>query len=199
MGLKVDREAVATLVLPQLWTMSMGPCMLLSDRFSPLINVFALSLVINVAQFQRFMEVIKKLGDRVEREHLQHLKDSQRIEDKSGSSTGMSSAGNGSANGLDFASLVAGASTSTIKPDIVIENGNTNGKSWDDDVWGSLLNDVRSFFISYVFDADSFASEPTNTKSRCRIDIFPGSNTACSFASPPGTSSTDDFLIELQS
>lgn len=25
MGLKVDREAVATLVLPQLWSMSMGP------------------------------------------------------------------------------------------------------------------------------------------------------------------------------
>lgn len=28
MGFKVDKEAVATLVLPQLWTMSMGPCML---------------------------------------------------------------------------------------------------------------------------------------------------------------------------
>lgn len=26
MGFKVDREAVATLVLPQLWAMSMGPC-----------------------------------------------------------------------------------------------------------------------------------------------------------------------------
>lgn len=26
MGVKVDREAVATLILPQLWTMSMGPC-----------------------------------------------------------------------------------------------------------------------------------------------------------------------------
>lgn len=26
MGSKVDREAVATLVLPQLWNMSMGPC-----------------------------------------------------------------------------------------------------------------------------------------------------------------------------
>jgi hypothetical protein len=26
MGVKVDREAVATLVLPQLWGMSMGPC-----------------------------------------------------------------------------------------------------------------------------------------------------------------------------
>lgn len=25
-GMKVDREAVATLVLPQLWAMSMGPC-----------------------------------------------------------------------------------------------------------------------------------------------------------------------------
>jgi hypothetical protein len=28
MGLKVDREAVATLVLPQLWSMSIGPCKL---------------------------------------------------------------------------------------------------------------------------------------------------------------------------
>jgi hypothetical protein len=27
MGFKVDREAVATLVLPQLWGMSIGPCM----------------------------------------------------------------------------------------------------------------------------------------------------------------------------
>lgn len=27
MGFKVDREAVATLVLPQLWSMSIGPCM----------------------------------------------------------------------------------------------------------------------------------------------------------------------------
>jgi hypothetical protein len=26
MGLRVDREAVATLVLPQLWSMSIGPC-----------------------------------------------------------------------------------------------------------------------------------------------------------------------------
>lgn len=28
MGFKVDREAVAMLVLPQLWSMSMGPCKL---------------------------------------------------------------------------------------------------------------------------------------------------------------------------
>jgi len=43
MGMKVDREAVATLVLPQLWAMSMGP-------------------LINVNQFQRFMDVIRNLG-----------------------------------------------------------------------------------------------------------------------------------------
>ena len=29
MGFKVDREAVATLVLPQLWSMSIGPRMFL--------------------------------------------------------------------------------------------------------------------------------------------------------------------------
>ncbi|EJD05722.1 kinase-like protein [Fomitiporia mediterranea MF3/22] len=120
MGNKVDREAVATLVLPQLWIMSMGP-------------------LLNVSQFQRFMAVIKKLGDRVEREHLQHLKDSNRIEDHTSSGTGATANGT-TTGGLDFASLVAGASTSTVKPDAVIENG----KSWDDDVWGSLLNDVRS-------------------------------------------------------
>ena len=83
------------------------------------------------------MAVIKKLGDRVEREHLQHLKDSNRIEDHTSSGTGATANGT-STGGLDFASLVAGASTSTVKPDAVIENG----RSWDDDVWGSLLNDV---------------------------------------------------------
>ena len=81
------------------------------------------------------MTVIKKLGERVEREHLQHLRDSQRIEDKSVSAVGLSASGGG-AGGLDFESLVAGAKTSTVKADTVIENG----QSWDDDVWGSILN-----------------------------------------------------------
>lgn len=82
------------------------------------------------------MAVIKKLGDRVEREHLQHLRDSQRIEDRSVSALNSSASGGGLATGLDFESLVGGAKTSTVKPDSVIENG----KSWDDDVWGSILN-----------------------------------------------------------
>ncbi|KAF8197428.1 other/SCY1 protein kinase [Pholiota molesta] len=93
MGFKVDREAVATLVLPQLWSMSIGP-------------------LLSVGQFQRFMQVIKKLGDRVEKEHDQFLRDSQRLEDL------------GNANGP------------TVKPDTAIDS-NAN---WDDDVWGSIFS-----------------------------------------------------------
>ncbi|KAJ3559888.1 hypothetical protein NM688_g66 [Phlebia brevispora] len=115
MGMKVDREAVATLVLPQLWAMSMGP-------------------LLSVSQFKRFMEVIKKLGDRVEREHDQYLRDSQRIEDRSATS------GNGTTTpnigaGVDFETLVAGGSAA-VKADTTIQS--TPG--WEDDVWGSIFN-----------------------------------------------------------
>ncbi|KLO10413.1 kinase-like protein [Schizopora paradoxa] len=139
MGLKVDREAVATLVLPQLWALSIGP-------------------LLNVQQFQNFMAVIKKLSDRVEREHLQHLRDSHRIEDKSAIASG-----GGALNGLsapssamDFQSLVAGANTTAVKPDAVFENG----KDWQDDVWGSLLNsDVPSPGIQNTSPAPTFATQ----------------------------------------
>ncbi|TDL27250.1 kinase-like protein [Rickenella mellea] len=117
MGLKVDREAVATLVLPQLWTMSMGP-------------------LLNIDQFQRFMSVIRKLGERVEREHNQHLRDSQRIEDRSGTNGIVSVPNAGLSGSLDFESLVAGAQNTAVKPDSILENG----KGWDDDVWGSIFN-----------------------------------------------------------
>lgn len=54
MGQKVDREAVATLVLPQLWTMSMGPCtypyLLVSSA-----RLMVYYVVLNVSQFARFM------------------------------------------------------------------------------------------------------------------------------------------------
>ena len=82
MGLKVDREAVATLVLPQLWAMSMGP-------------------LLTVSQFKRFMDVIKKLGERVEKEHDQYLRDSQRIEDRS-AVNGRTSVSTGGAGGVGW-------------------------------------------------------------------------------------------------
>ncbi|KAK7043796.1 Protein kinase domain-containing protein ppk32 [Paramarasmius palmivorus] len=121
MGFKVDREAVATLVLPQLWAMSIGP-------------------LLNLEQFHRFMAVIKKLGERVEKEHNQFLRDSQRLEDRSAMPT------DGAANiatftgNVDFESLVG---RSALHP---TGSGQTNGEankgsSWDDDVWGSIFNE----------------------------------------------------------
>jgi SCY1-like protein 2 len=86
-----------------------------------------------VAQFQRFMDVIHRLGDRVQKEHHQFLRDSQRIEDRSTTGnngiTGTSNLG----GGVDFENLVSRANGATVKPDTVIDN-------WDDDVWGSIFS-----------------------------------------------------------
>lgn len=56
MSKKVDRETLATSIIPQLWTMSIGP-------------------QLSVEQFQRFMRAIEEMGDRVkaEREYLSLL------------------------------------------------------------------------------------------------------------------------------
>ncbi|KAH9951274.1 other/SCY1 protein kinase [Amylocystis lapponica] len=116
MGLKVDREAVATLVLPQLWAMSMGP-------------------LLTVSQFKRFMQVIRILGDRVEKEHDQYLRDSQRIEDRSGVAANGTSHAYSTNGAADFESLVSQGGTGTVKADTVID-GSTN---WEDDVWGSIF------------------------------------------------------------
>lgn len=120
MGQKVDREAIATLVLPQLWAMSMGP-------------------LLNQAQFGHFMKVIKDLGGRVEREHGEHLRDARTLESSTIQSADMSgigdgwegSRGNGNNTGgeVDFETLVKGGSGAAIgKP--------TNSDPWEED-WGS--------------------------------------------------------------
>ncbi|KAJ7261397.1 kinase-like domain-containing protein [Mycena haematopus] len=139
MGLKVDREAVATLVLPQLWAMSMGP-------------------LLNLDQFQRFMAVIRKLGDRVEEEHKQYLRDSQRLEDRSATAAN-GAAGIAPAGGVDFASLVGRANGATMKDSPVDAN-----VSWDDDPWKSILNDNASSSDS-LFDcvANPFHQGPIQT------------------------------------
>jgi SCY1-like protein 2 len=79
------------------------------------------------------MAVIKKLGDRVEKEHNQFLRDSQRIEDRS--ATTVNGTTNGSTSrGVDFEVLVGGTGAATIKADTEL-SGN-----WEDDVWGSILS-----------------------------------------------------------
>ncbi|KAL0947336.1 hypothetical protein HGRIS_013455 [Hohenbuehelia grisea] len=121
MGVKVDREAVATLVLPQLWAMSMGP-------------------LLNLDQFQRFMSVIRKLGDRVEKEHNQFLRDSQRLEDRSATAMNGAAATQSFAGTVDFEHLVGGPSNGSA-PKTETPSGET---SWDDDVWGSIFNETAS-------------------------------------------------------
>lgn len=118
MGFKVDREAVATLVLPQLWSMSMGP-------------------LLNVQQFQRFMEVIKKLGERVEKEHDQFLRDSQRLEDRSSAGTIPGGNGVSSTTNVNFESLVGRAYGATVKADTAVDTH----IPWEDDVWGTIFSE----------------------------------------------------------
>lgn len=92
------------------------------------------------------MAVIKKLGDRVEKEHNQYLRDSQRHEDRS-AMTINGSASSGLHQPVDFESLVAGASASgaTVKADNInagvmdSSSGGGGGTDWSDDVWGSIL------------------------------------------------------------
>ncbi|KAI9446648.1 other/SCY1 protein kinase [Lactarius indigo] len=142
MGLKVDREAVATLVLPQLWAMSIGP-------------------LLNIEQFQRFMAVIRKLSDRVEKEHNQFLRDSQRIEDRSATAANGADGRQASRGGIDFETLVGGAGTGTIKADTEL---NLN---WEDDVWGSILSSgtIETPSISQAVAVHSIPAAPQSTQS----------------------------------
>lgn len=82
---------VATLILPQLWSLSVGP-------------------LLNADQFAKFMSVIKKLGARVEAEHSKHLGELKRLEESSSSAGQMSGSGGVVATGgsVDFESLVRG-------------------------------------------------------------------------------------------
>lgn len=92
------------------------------------------------------MSVIKKLGERVEREHDQFLRDAQRIEDRSATAI------NGAGGPLppvtvDFESLVGrggtGGSVGGGGNIVTTQNtGGGNSASWDDDVWSSIFNDT---------------------------------------------------------
>lgn len=79
------------------------------------------------------MAVIHKLGERVEQEHDQFLRDSQRLEDRSATAANSTGAVPAFAGSVDFESLVGGKAPA---------NGATQGtSSWDDDVWGSIFNE----------------------------------------------------------
>ncbi|EJT98337.1 hypothetical protein DACRYDRAFT_57369 [Dacryopinax primogenitus] len=161
MGLKVDREAVATLVLPQLWSMSMGP-------------------LLSVDQFARFMKIIRSLGDRVEREQMQHLRENQRIEQQtSGGISGSQSvmAANGEMN---FEDLVAGGSSP--RP-VAAMNGTSSTQpstsSWDEvDPWDSIFAEAGAAVSSPKYSQRVTLISAQST---------PASTTVSTFASPATT------------
>ncbi|TFK67903.1 kinase-like protein [Pluteus cervinus] len=165
MGFKVDREAVATLVLPQLWAMSIGP-------------------LLNVEQFKRFMAVIKKLGERVEKEHDQFLRDSQRLEDHSGTATSSSKVQSFS-HSVDFESLVSRANgtpgTSTLTVDDPL--------SWEGDVWGDMTPSKPSKI------GIPAAKPPLNQPSHSPISLQPSFHPRVLQAN---TSSTPSFTLAPQ-
>jgi SCY1-like protein 2 len=142
MGFKVDREAVATLVLPQLWAMSIGPRECLPNcqvNFWMIVGV-----VLNVDQFHRFMEVIRKLGERVAKEHDQFLRDSQRLEDRSANKQN-GTAAKSFAGSVDFETLVGTTGIAGKKTESADDPGN-----WEDDVWGSIFTNGDG--VSPCFD-----------------------------------------------
>lgn len=104
------------------------------------------STVLNIEQFQKFMAVIKKLGDRVEREHGQFLRDSQRLEDRS-AIPASGAAPNPVGGDVNFENLVGRGDGMTVKQDTAI---NGTSKGWDeDDVWGSIFSSDGT--VSVVF------------------------------------------------
>lgn len=137
MGAKVDREAVATHVLPQLWAFSMGP-------------------LLNVDQFGRFMATIKSLGARIEAEHAQFLRENHRLRSQAASYSAQANGG-GAENGagateVSFESLVNGAGRAAAP----VANGGGGAMiasdPWGDDPWDSVPVTVSLCFFSSRFD-----------------------------------------------
>ena len=109
--------------------------------------------MLNVDQFHKFMEAIKKLGDRVEREHGQFLRDSQRLEDRS-AIPASGAAPNPVVGEVNFENLVGGGDGATVKQDTAIDG---SSKGWDeDDVWGSIFSSSETvsidLFVSVQLD-----------------------------------------------
>jgi SCY1-like protein 2 len=139
MGAKVGLEAIATLVLPQLWSMSMGP-------------------LLNVDQFGHFMAVIKSLGSRVESEHSKHLREVKKMEEQTNSFANGNAenpfdfSGGGSSQEVDFEALVKGggggaaASSSTAT---AASAADPWGDGWADEADSTLVSQAVSHLADH--------------------------------------------------
>lgn len=135
------------------------------------------------------MEVIKKLAERVEKEHNQFLRDSQRLEDRSGLAANAEGGSTATTSNVDFASLVGNANGATVKADTVIDNN----ASWDDDVWGSIFN--TNSVSPPIFSSDlpsQFNSQTPTPQHLSSPSIQRPSSDTTNFLSPP-TRNTSSF------
>jgi SCY1-like protein 2 len=85
---------------------------------------------------------------------MQYLKDSQRVEDRSGGPNGSTPNLALGGGGVDFESLVGGGAPSTQATSVTSDN---SGKGWDDDVWGSILADTPVQVSDVVYSENCLA------------------------------------------
>lgn len=113
--------------------------------------------------------VIHKLSDRVEKEHSQYLRDSQRNEDRSAVIDPSGNPLPAFGGSVDFESLVQGSGASTTSttngmgtfadpasaPTSVPATANgSKSTSWEDDVWGSILDARTDVCLHYPDEFD---------------------------------------------
>jgi len=130
------------------------------------------------------MEVVKKLGDRVEREHGQFLRDSQRLEDRSAiPASGV--APNPVVGEVNFENLVGSGDGATVKQDTAIDG---SSKGWDeDDVWGSIFSSNENVGI------DLFGSVHVNLSLSDLLGHHANSGSSTSYPNSIAATNSDDF------
>lgn len=152
MAKKVDRETLATSIIPQLWAMSMGP-QLTSE------------------QFQRFMRAIDEMGERVKKEHLQHLREQKRMQDHTENYVaGSSAGGEGNVSDLtpsgdvDFATLVGSAKGTgqQVARDMPVGGNVLDVMSWDDLDTTSVSTPAQSMTPTTITPSHTGSTKPTN-------------------------------------
>ncbi|KAF7728225.1 hypothetical protein EC973_006506 [Apophysomyces ossiformis] len=136
MGKHLDKEIIATEILPQLWRMSFGP-------------------LLNLDQFKKFMKTIRELTSRVEEAHTRHLQEVKSLEEQTRTVSANATVGASKTSqitgddSMSFESLVQGkASQNNSSEDIFSSMQSSNS-------YGGLTATIAS-------TAAAAATTPTN-------------------------------------
>lgn len=154
---KVSLETLAVHIIPQLWTMSMGP-------------------LLSADQFEKFMIAVKTMGDRVALEHGKELKEVRRMQEAADSSQmnggdgGSGSLENGvNASGdVDFATLVGSGKDSSmgVPRDVTGQAGST---STSKDIFDPFAFDEPSTSVTPLGSGTPTVLTPSHTESSAMI------------------------------